>query len=182
MISTIIYLIGKILTFPGAYLKGFFEHLCARVFSIPIESNNYLRLTDGCGHVEHDAINGKAKNFFYCLLPGLITSIIGAPMLYAGFSGLFLFKIPFDTSTSLMFVVYLILFYLGFSLCANVYPLMEDALVLWHSIYGKGGANVFVKIILFFPVVNIVIGSFLEKYSLNILFMAISTALLALVF
>ena len=37
MISTVIYLIGKLLTFPGAYLKGFFEHLCGRVFGIPVE-------------------------------------------------------------------------------------------------------------------------------------------------
>ncbi len=180
MISTIIYLIGKILTFPGAYLKGFFEHLCGRVFTIPVESNKYLRLTDGCGHVEHDAINGKAKNFFYCLLPGLLTSTIGAPMLYAGFFGLFMLKVSFTATTSFIFVVYCILFYLGFSLCANVYPLMEDALSLWHSIYGKNGANIFVKIILFIPAVNIVIGAFLEKYSVNVLLMTLSAAAVAL--
>ena len=29
MISTFIYFIGKVLTFPGAYIKAFFEHLIA---------------------------------------------------------------------------------------------------------------------------------------------------------
>ena len=89
MISTVIYLIGKVLTFPGAYIKAFFEHLIARAFSIPVEDTKYLRNTDGCGHVEHDAIDSKAKAFFYCLLPGLFNAIIGAPMLYMGFAGLF---------------------------------------------------------------------------------------------
>ena len=56
MISTVIYFIGKVLTFPGAYIKAFFEHLIARAFSIPVEDTKYLRFTDGCGHVEHDAI------------------------------------------------------------------------------------------------------------------------------
>ena len=47
MISTVIYLIGKVLTFPGAYIKAFFEHLIARAFSIPVEDTKYLRNTDG---------------------------------------------------------------------------------------------------------------------------------------
>ena len=94
MISTVIYFIGKVLTFPGAYIKAFFEHLIARAFSIPVEDTKYLRFTDGCGHVEHDAIGSKAKIFFYCLLPGLFTAIIGTPMLYMGFAGLFFFKCP----------------------------------------------------------------------------------------
>ena len=180
MISTVIYLIGKLLTFPGAYLKGFFEHLCGRVFGIPVESGKYIRMTDGCGHVEHDTINGKARNFFYCLLPGVFTSIIGTPLLLAGYSGLFSLKITFGSTTSMMFIIYCILFYFGFSLCANVYPLMDDALAMWHTIYRKGGANIFVKIILFLPCVNIVVGAFLEKYSLNVLIMIVSTAIAAL--
>ena len=48
MISTVIYFIGKVLTFPGAYIKAFFEHLIARAFSIPVEDTKYLRFTDGC--------------------------------------------------------------------------------------------------------------------------------------
>ena len=159
MISTVIYFIGKVLTFPGAYIKAFFEHLIARAFSIPVEDTKYLRFTDGCGHVEHDAIGSKAKIFFYCLLPGLFTAIIGTPMLYMGFAGLFFFKVPTDSSTMLMFIVYCILFYLGFSLCANQYPLMEDAIGLWHALYGKDGANLFVKIVLFIPTVLIIAGT-----------------------
>ena len=180
MISTVIYFLGKVLTFPGAYIKAFFEHLIARAFSIPVEDTKYLRFTDGCGHVEHDAIGSKAKIFFYCLLPGLFTAIIGTPMLYMGFAGLFFFKIPADSSTMLMFIVYCILFYLGFSLCANQYPLMEDAIGLWHALYGKDGANLFVKIVLFIPTVLIIAGAFLERYALNILLMAGTVAFAAL--
>ena len=90
------------------------------------------------------------------------------------------FKIPADSSTMLMFIVYCILFYLGFSLCANQYPLMEDAIGLWHALYGKDGANLFVKIVLFIPTVLIIAGAFLERYALNILLMAGTVAFAAL--
>lgn len=72
MISTVIYFIGKVLTFPGAYIKAFFEHLIARAFSIPVEDTKYLRFTDGCGHVEHDAIDRVRKGNVRYLLAGLV--------------------------------------------------------------------------------------------------------------
>lgn len=180
MISTVIYFIGKVLTFPGAYIKAFFEHIIARMFNIPVEDTKYLRFTDGCGHVEHDSVASKAKLFFYCVLPGLFTSIIGAPMFYMGFSGLFFLRVPAESSTMLMFIVYCIMFYLGFSLCANSCPLMEDAIALWHSLYGKNGANIFVKIVLFIPTALTVAGSFLERYAINVLILAASVAVAAL--
>lgn len=180
MISTVIYFIGKVLTFPGAYIKAFFEHIIARMFNIPVEDTKYLRFTDGCGHVEHDSVGSKAKLFFYCILPGLFTSIIGAPMFYMGFSGLFFLRVPAESSTMLMFIVYCIMFYLGFSLCANSCPLMEDAIALWHSLYGKNGANIFVKIVLFIPTALTVAGSFLERYAINVLILAASVAVAAL--
>ena len=40
MISTVIYLIGKVLTFPGAYIKAFFEHLIAS--SLYIINDDFL--------------------------------------------------------------------------------------------------------------------------------------------
>ena len=44
MISTVIYFIGKVLTFPGAYIKAFFEHLIARAFSIPVEDTKVSQI------------------------------------------------------------------------------------------------------------------------------------------
>lgn len=179
MISTVIYFIGKVLTFPGAYIKAFFEHLIARAFSIPVEDTKYLRFTDGCGHVEHDAIGSKAKIFFYCLLPGLFTAIIGTPMLYMGFAGLFFFKIT-TIRARCSCLLSIASCSISASLCANQYPLMEDAIGLWHALYGKDGANLFVKIVLFIPTVLIIAGAFLERYALNILLMAGTVAFAAL--
>lgn len=180
MISTVIYFIGKVLAFPGAYIKAFFEHIIARVFNIPVEELRYLRFTDGCGHVEHDSVVSKAKLFFYCILPGVFTSIIGAPMFYMGFSGIFFLRVPAASNTILMFLVYCVMFYLGFSLCANSFPLMEDAVSLWHALYGKDGANLFVKIVLFIPTAIVVAGAFLERYAINVLLLAASVAAAAL--
>lgn len=182
MISTVFYLIGKILTFPGAYLKCFFEHITARAFSVPTEDNAYLRLTDGCGHMEHDNIDGPWRNFLYAWLPGVFNFIVGLPFFLAGYSGLFLLKIPFAETSRLMFIVYCILFYVGFSMLANVFPLMEDSLALWQSVYEKGSdAKMITKIVLAIPSAIIAAGAFLEKYALNILVFAGITAVCAIV-
>ena len=34
---TKLYIIGKILTFPGAYIKGFWEQLTCRILGLPVE-------------------------------------------------------------------------------------------------------------------------------------------------
>lgn len=181
MISTVIYLIGKLLTLPGAYLKGFFEHVTARALSIPVENNPYIRLTDGCGHMEHDNIYGEWKNFLFTWLPGVFNFIIGLPFFLAGYSGLFLLKIPFADKSQLMFIVYCILYYIGFSMLASVFPLWDDAVALWQSIYSKdSGASMAAKIVLAIPAAIIVAGSFLEKYALNILVLIGATAACAL--
>ena len=181
MILRVIYLIGKLLTLPGAYLKGFFEHVTARALSIPVENTPYIRLTDGCGHMEHDNIYGPWKNFLYTWLPGIFNFVIGLPFFLAGYSGLFLLKIQFAEKAQLMFIVYCILYYIGFSMLANIFPLWDDAIELWQSVYSKDSdASMVSKIVIAIPAVLIVAGAFIEKYALNILVLIGATAACAL--
>lgn len=179
MILRVIYLIGKLLTLPGAYLKGFFEHVTARALSIPSEENSYIRMTDGCGHMEHDNIYGEWKNFLFTWLPGVFNFIIGLPFFLAGYSGLFLLKIPFADKSQVMFVVYCILYYVGFSMLANIFPLWDDAVGLWQSVFSKQ-TSLIAKIVLAIPTLIIIAGALLERYALNILVLVGATAACAI--
>lgn len=168
---TILFIISKILTFPGAYLRAFLEHVACRSRKCLIESDGYLRLDEACGHVEHTLPESKGGAAYIALMPGTLGFIGGIIMAAAGFIPLTTLGITTNDSLP-MFIIYILLSYVGFSFLCNLFPLVEDALYSWEMIYGKNGANIFVKIILFIPSVINVAGAFAEKYCLNILLTA----------
>ena len=49
----IVYIIGKYLTLPGAFLRAFWEQLTCLLLGIPVENTGYLRADEMCGHIEH---------------------------------------------------------------------------------------------------------------------------------
>jgi len=168
-----LYLIGKLLTFPGAYLKGLWEHAVCRLLGIPVERPAYLALDEGCGHVEHEFLECYARSFCLCLLPGLLNCLLGLPMFAAGALGLLYFGESFAGNAAL-FVLYALLLYFGFSLLANLFPLAEDALRLWDLLYRKDGtAPLILKILLFLPAACLTFGAYLEKYALNVLLLVL---------
>ena len=69
---TVIYVLSKILTFPGALTKALFEQIMCRIFKCPVEDNRYLRTDKMCGHIEHEAVNSPVKSYLFCFIPGLL--------------------------------------------------------------------------------------------------------------
>lgn len=168
---TVLYIISKFLTFPGAYLHAFLEHVACRSCKCLIESDGYLRFDEACGHVEHTLPDSKGKAAYIALMPGTLGFIGGVLMTAAGLVPLTTLGITAKDSLP-MFIIYILLSYVGLSSLCNLFPLVEDALNSWEMIYGKNGANIFVKIILFIPSVINVAGAFAEKYCVNILLAA----------
>lgn len=170
---SIVYIISKIITLPGAYIKTFWEHLMCRVLGIPVETTNYLHYDEALGHVEHEFAKTKPRSFLLCWVPGVINRLFGTAMLLAGSLGIFYLGVgpvnPLTDETSWIFYVYLVLLYLGISLLCNVFPLVEDALLVWEKIYGANGANIIWKILLFIPTVCMLAGAYIEKFGINIL-------------
>lgn len=169
-----IYVIGKVITLPGAYIKTFWEHFVCRLLGIPVETRDYLTYDESLGHVEHEFPKTLPRTFLFCWLPGLANRLLGVPMFFAGALGiLFLGVEPIIRESgekTWIFYVYLVLLYLGIALLSNIFPLVEDALLLWERLYGANStANIVWKILLFIPTVCMVLGSYLEQYSINIL-------------
>lgn len=172
---TVLYLISKILTFPGAYLKSFFEHLVCRLVGIPIESARYMRGDELCGHMEHELADRKAKSICLCFFPGLFTFLLGAPLAAAGWLNICWLGVTpkaLDGSASQpMFWVFLVMLYVGVSLLCNLFPLAEDALWLWQKLYKdkEHPTNIFFRIIFFIPSIIMMAGSFLERCGAQVL-------------
>ena len=154
---TFIYTVIKYVTFPGAYIRCFFEQILLRITKTPVEDSRYIRDDEMSGHIEHELIKSPCSALFTALIPCLINicgaaflavcSLFFSPSSVAGriFSGL-----------SLWFAV---------SLLSNCFPTVEDALNMAHRIYKEG--NIFEKI-LFSPFFAVLfVGAYLEKYSLT---------------
>ena len=132
----IIYLITKIITYPGAYLKGFFEHLTCRALGLPVRSNRYLRSTLWCGHAEHLPAASPVQAFMLCFLPFMLQFLLGSIFLGSSFGPLLIFGLRSPAETSFFWLEVVSLF-LGFSLVCNAFPQWSDAKRLWHLFYGK---------------------------------------------
>lgn len=164
---TIIYIITKFLTIPGALLKGFWEQVFCRAFKSPVESNDYIRLDELCGHTGHELIPTSARSFWFNFLSGYFNYTMGLAMIVGPIINMFI--LDFETTTAKKILTYVVL-WIGVSLLSNVFPLVEDALNMWEKIYGKDNKSTVIgKIFFFIPAVVMMIGSFLESYGITTL-------------
>lgn len=164
---TVIYIICKILTCPGAYLRGFLEHIVAKICGCYIESDGYIRMDEVSGHTDHSFPLKKGGAVAIAFIPGILHFVFGVVLSFAGILPLALLKVDF--SHHILFPVYIIVTYIGVSMLCNLFPLVDDALFCKERLYGKeGGANIFVRIIMFIPTVICIAGAYIERYCINI--------------
>lgn len=159
---TIIYIITRFLTFPGALVRGLFEQIVCRIHKTPVEDNRYLRSDENSSHIEHELMKTPGGAFAICFVPMLLQLILAvfvcvtasADLLYLGY-----FSMPAG-------IIDIVCLWVGFSLTVNCFPSVEDALNMWEKLYKTKG-HVFQKIIFAPGAVICYTGAFLEKYCLT---------------
>ncbi len=191
---TAIYVITKILTFPGALTKAFYEQIMCRIFKCPVEDNRYLRTDEMCGHVEHEFIERPVASFMFCFIPGMLNFFFALflgifPLInvfylgnYSGFvasSPVLSSAITQPDAVALVDMILPIVFvWLTVSMLNNIFPLLEDAIVMKEQ-YSK--LNIFAKIIFFPGYIVMRVGAVLEKCGISLLLLAAITFLFAVV-
>lgn len=168
---TMLYVITRFITAPGAYLRCFWEHLTCRLFSIPIENADYFSMDELCGHIEHEFPTSRVKAWFITRGPGYMNFVTGLFMVLGGVPGLFTLGVR-PSESIVGFIIYIILTYLGLSLLCNSCASVEDALYLWEKVCGSGRKNIVFSVIFFIPVTASLIGAYLEKYVVSFLLWA----------
>ncbi len=176
---TALYIVSKILTFPGAYVKGFWEQLTCKLLGLPVEVPGYLRIDEACGHVEHAFPKKGWAAYLIATGPSFMNFNIGVWMFLAGFMNLYYLGITPNDSIGL-FVVYVLVTYLGVSMLCNVFPLVEDAMNLYDLLYRQKKGNIIGRIFGFIPTVITYAGAYLEKYCITLV-LWIAVMILALV-
>ena len=189
----LIYVITKILTFPGALTKAFFEQIMCRIFKCPVEDNRYLRTDEMCGHVDHELIERPVASYMFCLIPGLLNFLL-AQMLclfpfinigilgnYTGFissSALSAFITEEAMIKTLDFILPFFFAWVCISLLTNIFPLFEDAIVMKEQYKNLKGV---LKVIFFPGYIVMRIGAVLEKYGITFILLIAATFVIAIV-
>jgi len=181
----IIYIITKIIAYPGAFLKGFFEHLACRILKIEVTDQNYLAPDWHCGHVKHAPVMSARKAFLLTLLPYLAQRALGWIFFSASFAPLLLFGLR-STQDSTFFFLYIAALFFGLSLLCNAFPQWEHMKRQWQLFYGKTEeddvkpAGGFARI-LFAPCnVWFLVGAWLERHGIPTI-LAFAAAIVTLV-
>jgi len=158
-----IYLISKFVTLPGAFLKGFWEHLACRLLGITVKNANYLPADFHCGHVQNAPASSPAQSFFLALLPYLAQRVLGWIFIAAAAPPLLLFGVR-SAQESHFFFLYLVALYFGLSLLCNSFPSWAQMQQQWKLFYGESSqASRAAKILLAPCNVWFFLGAWLEK-------------------
>lgn len=155
---TALYYITRFLTFPGAMVRGVWEHIVCKICGIPVENNRLLRADELCSHVEHELAPTARKAFLVCFVPAFMNAILAFFLSTPAIIGYFYFEMASAEST----IINLVSYYFAFSLFVNSYPTVEDALNMREKVYKEG--NLLQKIFYIPGFVVCYIGAFLEKY------------------
>lgn len=154
---TFLYVLTKILTFPGVYVRGFWEQVVCRATRTVVEDNRYLRGDEMCSHIDHELIASPSGAFAMGFVPCFFNCI--------GIVFLSVFPYVFrpDSVSGSVFSTLSIWFVL--SLSCNLFPSIEDALNMKDKVYGEG--NILQKVLYapFFAV--LFIGAYLERYCIT---------------
>ncbi|MCM1364936.1 MAG: hypothetical protein NC122_01645 [Faecalibacterium sp.] len=158
-----VYIITRFLTFPGAMIRGFWEHMVCRIYGVPVEDNRLIRRDEMSSHIEHELFPTASGAFAIGFIPAFMNAFLA-----------FLLTIPsvlcvfvFEMSGTLVTVVGIISYWLAFSLYVNSYPTVEDALNMKEKVYKQGGI---IKKILYAPgFLGCYVGAYAEKYCITFL-------------
>ncbi len=156
---TNLYVVTRVLTFFGTVMRAFWEQVACRLCGIPVEDVRALKVSELCGHVEHELVKKKSHIFLVCWLPFTINFIFACCFLLSGAYRV-LYVGDIKTVTSWVFL------WLGISFAANCVPSFEDVLSFKDAFYNKD-TKLIIKI-LFAPFFVVIYGfSVLERYSLT---------------
>ena len=156
---TNLYVATRVLTFFGTVMRAFWEQVVCRICAVPVEDVRAFKVSELCGHVEHELIKKKSHIFLVCWLPFTLNFILSCCFLLSG-----AYRVVYVGDVKN--ISYWALLWLGISFAANCVPSFEDVLSFKDAFYTKD-TNLIVRILLA-PFFAVIYGfAILERYSLT---------------
>lgn len=157
----IVYIIVKFLTLPGAILHAFFEHMSCRWTKVIVDDARVVQANEMLSHVDHELIKRKGASFDVCFIPFFFNLALGFLLLVNGATTVLYFGKYND-------ILAWICLYLGISLCTNLFPQIEDVMMLQENFFKKGEKKVSKIFVAPFYAIFFV-GARLEKWGLTLI-------------
>ncbi len=157
----IIYIIVKVLTLPGAMLHALFEHIACRSGKIIVEDERTVQFNEMLSHVDHVLVTKRQPSFDICFIPFFVNFMLG------------FLTLTYGSTTILYFAKYQDIFgwiclYLGISLLTNLFPQIEDVMMISENFFNKDVKTI--SKVLVAPWYGIFwLGARLEKWGLTLL-------------
>ncbi len=158
---SIIYIIVKTITLPGAMLHAFFEHMSCRASRVLVDDARTVQLNEMLGHIDHELIKRKAPSFDICFIPFFLNLMFGFLTLTHG-------------ATSILYLGKYsdwfgwICLYLGISFCTNLFPQIEDVMMIKENFFQKG-KNKISKVLVAPFYALFFVGARLEKWGITLI-------------
>lgn len=156
-----VYIIVKFLTLPGAILHAFFEHMSCRWTKVIVDDARVIQANEMLSHVDHELIKRKGASFDVCFIPFFFNLALGFLLLMNGATTVYYFGKYND-------VLAWICLYLGISLCTNLFPQIEDVMMLKENFFINNNKKISKILVAPFYAIFFV-GARLEKFSLTLL-------------
>ena len=169
---TLLYEITRLLTFPGAFVRCFWEQIICRICGIPVEDNRYLRADELSSHVDHELAPTARSAFALCFVPAFFNAIGAFALAVLPLVYLFIY----ETTNTVLAIVCAVSYWLACSLFINSYSLIEDAKNMLDKVYGQG--NILQKVFYAPAAAILYVGAYLEAYNVTFIAVVISTVAL----
>ncbi len=158
---SLVCLIVKIITLPGAILHAFFEHMSCRASKILVDDARVVQFNEMLGHVDHELVKRKGPSFDICFIPFFLNLMFGILMLTNGATTILYLGKYGD-------VFGWICLYLGISFCTNLFPQIEDVMMIKENFFQKG-KNKISKVLVAPFYALFFVGARLEKTGITII-------------
>lgn len=157
----IVYIIIKLITLPGAVTHAFFEHMCCRASRVIVDDARVIQANEMLSHVDHELIKRRGASFDICFIPFFLNLMLGFLTLSYGAVTVYYFARFND-------VFAWVCLYLGISLLTNLFPQLEDVLMLCENVYRNGKSKLQkIAVAPFYAV--FFVGAYMEKYGVTLL-------------
>ena len=131
----IVYIIVKFLTLPGAILHAFFEHMSCRWTKVIVDDARVVQANEMLSHVDHELIKRKNASFDVCFIPFFFNLALGFLLLMNGATTVYYFG---KYNDGLAWIC----LYLGISLCTNLFPQIEDVMMLKENFFANNNKKI----------------------------------------
>lgn len=157
----IVYIIVKILTLPGAMLHAFFEHMSCRASKILVDDARTVQMNEMLGHIDHELIKRKGASFDICFIPFFLNLMLGFLTLTYGATSIYYLGRLTD-------VFAWICLYLGISMWTNLFPQIEDVMMLKENFFVSNDKKLSKILVAPFYAIFFV-GSRIEKWGITLI-------------